>query len=419
MNVQQELVSLIIQKQDFKEVLKRRMEPLYFTDPAVQPVFKGVLDFYTKYKQLPTIEWVEKEYPDFRVVYAKQPAAYYIDELMKSYALKEAQNIMLDKAAGLYADPFRTIEEIRARFTALTMQAHPTDDVDATENTEERWQDYLYRKTVGGMDGYSTPWATLNDATWGVHDGEFWVIAARPAVGKTFELLVLADWLYTQEKKNVVIISNEMHHKQLLRRFDSVHFRLPYSPFRSGLLTNAQERIYEEGLQKMAKAGHKIKVIGGQGMGVNAIAQKIEEHKPDIVMIDGFYLTPDDQKGRDVWSRTTNVSRGLKQLALHYNIPVIGTTQFNRGVSDTSEEAELGNIGFADAIGQDADVVCGLIKTKDMKLNNELQMSVMKSREGDTPTFRHEFNLDSMSFADLNEVIKERYEGEEDEPLEF
>lgn len=419
MNVQQELVSYVIQKQDIKEVLKRRVEPSFLTDMTVQPVFQGVMDFYTKYKQLPTIEWVEQEYPDFRVVYAKQPVAYYIDELMKSYALKEAQNLMIEKANGLYADPFRTIEEIRARLTALSMQSQPTSDVDATENTDERWEDYQYRKTVGGMDGYSTPWATLNDATWGIHDGEFWVIAARPAVGKTFELLVLADWLYTQESKNIVIISNEMHDKQLLRRFDAVHFKLPYSPFRSGLLTMAQEAQYKKGLERMKQAGHKIRVIAGQGMGVNAIGQKIEEHKPDIIMIDGFYLTPDDEKGRDVWSRTTNVSRGLKQLALHYNIPVIGTTQFNRGVSDKSEEAELGNIGFADAIGQDADVVVGLIKTKDMKLNNELQMSVMKSREGDTPTFRHEFDLTKMSFADLNEVIKERYEDEEDEPLDY
>jgi replicative DNA helicase len=419
MDVQRELISRIIHKQELKDVLDRRVEPFMFTDKESREVFQGIMKFYNDYMSLPSIDWVEHEYPAYKLTYAKQPVRYYIDEVYKLYSIREVEEAMIKSAGKLHADPLAEIDNLRARFSRLMIHARPTHDVDVTLKASDRFKDYEYREEIGGMDGWSYPWATLNDATWGIHNGEFIVFAARPGVGKTWEEIVIANHLNVAERKNGLFITNEMAAPQLTRRYDAVKFKLPYQQFRSGCLNMVQKEAYRKGLEALEKDDVKLHIIGGQGLGVGGIAQKIEQYQPDFVAIDGFYLTPDDLKGKDVWSRTTNVSRGLKQLALHYNIPVIGTTQFNRGVSEKAEEAELGNIGFADAIGQDADVVVGLIRTKDMKLNNELQISVLKSREGDTPTFRHRFDLETMSFDDMNTVIQDRFKEDDDEGLDF
>ena len=88
--------------------------------------------------------------------------------------------------------------------------------------------------------------------------------------------------------------------------------------------------------------------------GVMSIASKIDQYKPDIVMIDGMYLLNDDQKGDSRWERITNVSRDLKKLAQQKRVPIIATTQFNRATDETRvERVTLSNIGFSDSLGQD------------------------------------------------------------------
>lgn len=419
MDIQRELISRVIQKQDVSAILERKVGAHMFTDEGSKAVFTGVMKFYGDYKELPSIEWIEAEFPDYKLTYAKQPIPYYIDQLIKLYAAAKGQEILIKHAPKLFRDPLKTLADVRTDVAKLSLESTPTKDMNALDHTETFKESYKYMKNLGGIDGYATPWETLNDATWGLHKGEFWVIAARPAVGKTFDALVMGEHLYRVEGLTPLIISNEMGDEQLMRRFNAINYRLPYGNFRSGLLTDQQEKKFFDGLDERKKNGKPIHVVPGLGLGISAIGQKVEQYKPDVLICDGFYLTPDDEKGKDVFSRTTNVSRGFKQLALHYNIPVIGTTQFNRGVSEKSEDAELGNIGFADAIGQDADVVIGLIRTVDMKLNKEMKKQVMKCREGDTPSFRHMFDLDSMCFDDLNKVIRERYEPEQDEGLNY
>lgn len=419
MDIQRELLSKMIQKSDVADVVDRKIGGHMFPDADSRKVFDGIMKFYGEYKAVPTLEWVEHEFPDYQLVFAKQPVRYYIDQLIKLYSASEGQKILLKHAPNIFRDPLATLDSVRADIARVAVEATPTEDLQVLESGDMFVEEYEYMKTLGGIDGYATPWNTLNDATWGIHKGEFWVIAARPAVGKTFDVLVLAEHLYREEGLKPLIISNEMGGKQLMRRFNAINFKLPYGNFRGGLLTMAEEKRLKDGLKARKERGLPIHVVQGQGLGMSAIAQKIDQYKPDILIVDGFYLTPDEQKGKDIYTRTTNVSRGFKQLALHYDIPVIGTTQFNRGVSEKSEEAELGNIGFADAIGQDADVVIGLIRTTDMKLNKEMKKQVMKCREGDTPAFRHMFDLDQMVFRDLNEVIREKFESEEDEGLNY
>ena len=208
----------------------------------------------------------------------------------------------------------------------------------------------VYDVTVPGTHCFIANDVVVHN-TMGWHPGEFISIVSRPAVGKTFMLVVFAEYAWANGL-NVLFINNEMSEEQIGKRFDAVHFKLPYKEFRAGLLPDELEKRYFEGLQEL-EGENPIWVISDVS-GVMSIASKIDQYKPDIVMIDGMYLLNDDQKGDSRWERVTNVSRDLKKLAQQKRVPIIATTQFNRATDETRvERVTLSNIGFSDSLGQD------------------------------------------------------------------
>lgn len=208
----------------------------------------------------------------------------------------------------------------------------------------------VYDVTVPGTHCFIANDVVVHN-TMGWHPGEFISIVSRPAVGKTFMLVVFAEYAWANGL-SVLFINNEMSEEQIGKRFDSVHFKLPYKEFRAGLLPDELEKRYFEGLQEL-EGENPIWVISDVS-GVMSIASKIDQYKPDIVMIDGMYLLNDDQKGDSRWERVTNVSRDLKKLAQQKRVPIIATTQFNRATDETRvERVTLSNIGFSDSLGQD------------------------------------------------------------------
>lgn len=215
----------------------------------------------------------------------------------------------------------------------------------------------------------------------------------------TFMLTILAEYLCSAKLK-VLFVSNEMSNGQIMQRFDAVHFKLPYKELRAGLLPDALEKRYFEGLAKMKS---EVQMDVTQDVkGILSVANKIDLYRPDIVLIDGMYLLSDDGRSTSRWESISNISRGLKKLAQSKKIPVIATTQFNRAADEVKmDKVTLSNLGFSDSIGQDADVVLGLFRTRDMEMNNEMRVRMLKIREGEPKDFTLHWDLRRMEFGVL------------------
>jgi hypothetical protein len=126
--------------------------------------------------------------------------------------------------------------------------------------------------------------------------------------------------------------------------------------------------------------------------GVNSLRAKIREFQPTLVVVDAFYLMNDDRenkRGSD-WKVMTNISRDLRKTASNFKIPLIGVTQGNRGADKDHKQADLREIGYADAPGQDADLTMRVDKKKDPQTKEtELILSF--------PGTRHAGKLDAFS----------------------
>lgn len=391
------LLARILFKNELHEVIDRRIEPKMLADDKTRQALKYTLDFYTKYGNVPSLDLIEEEFPDLKLTYVKEPVGFYIDKVVEQYIRNKGSAILTDNARSLVLNPLEGLESLRTEFARLTIEANPTKDVNLAVSMNERKKRYLQLKELEGIDGYPTPWEVLNEATMGWHDGEFISIVARPAVGKSFMLIVFAEYAWVNGL-SVLFINNEMSDEQIGKRFDAIHFQLPYKEFRAGLLPDLLEKRYFEGLKELDNENPMWVV--SDVTGVMSIASKIDQYNPDIVMIDGMYLLQDDQKGGNRWETVSNVSRDLKRLAQKKRVPIIATTQFNRAADETRvERVTLSNIGFSDSLGQDSDVVLGLFRTRDMELNDELLVRMLKVREGEPKDFHLHWDLHRMEFS--------------------
>jgi replicative DNA helicase len=391
------VLSRILFSNEWNNVMDRRVTEELFQDMECRKCFKYVSDFYRKYGKVPSIDLVEEEFKDLSIEYAKEPVDYYLDKMTENYVRVKGSQVLMGSAREIVKSPMKGIEKLQIAVAELTLEAVPTRDDLVEDTVEERMARYLRLKKVGGIDGLPTPWEVLNEATMGLHGGDFIAIVSRPGIGKTWLLSIFAEFSARQGLK-VLFVTNEMSNTQIMQRFDALYFKLPYKELRAGLLPDALEKMYFDGLAQMKDS---VKMVVTQDVhGVNSVGSKIDQYKPDLVLIDGMYLLADDQNSQSKWEGISNISRNLKKLARKKNVPIIATTQFNRASEDVKiDKVTLSNLGFSDSIGQDADVVLGLFRTKDMEMNNEMKVRMLKIREGEPKDFTLQWDLRHMRFG--------------------
>lgn len=413
------VISRILMNDEWPVLEERGITSWHFQDKLCKSVIAFMADFKKKYGAIPSVELIEESFSELKVTSAKDPVDFYLDKVIENFARNETSKMLLNSAKELAGKPTETIEKLHSELAALSLDVAPTKDDGLQDSVGGRKERYLRIKNVGGMDGIPTPWKVLDEATMGLHAGDFIAIVSRPGTGKTFLLTLFSDFIVSNGLK-VLFVTNEMSNTQIIQRFDAIHFKLPFKELRAGLLPDYLEERYFEGLSEME--GQENKMVVTQNIhGVSSIGTKIDQYKPDVVIVDGMYLLADDEKAQNKWENITNISRNIKKLARKKKVPIIATTQFNRATEDIAiNKVTLASLGFSDSIGQDADVVLGMFRTKDMEMNNEMKIRMLKVREGEPKDFTLTWDLHRMDFDVIETADDDALLPEEDaETLDY
>lgn len=234
--------------------------------------------------------------------------------------------------------------------------------------------------------GVPWPWPLMTKATRGIHRQEWVVIAGRPKSRKTFTALHVGVQAMQQSHARVLVFSPEMPTRQILLRCVADLCKLRYSEFKDGALNEAEEmRLLEAAELYGTVAGEdeeshwrprrdlfglpegacpSLVVLKSTSRDLAWIEAQIDQYRPDIFIADSFYRHRPEQgnKNEADWKVVSYLSRGFKDMTMDKNVAGIGTHQLNR----PAEKAigDLSNMGLADAVGQDADLVLRVITGK-------------------------------------------------------
>lgn len=246
------------------------------------------------------------------------------------------------------------------------MPENPITFANSVQSVLNRLEDGIKRK--GAPDGLCTGFGDLDRKTGGLHGGEFFVVAARPSMGKTALMLNIMQHIVNNDEAEVLIFSFEMTQTALAERLFFTACGIGKSR-----ICDEQGRIPRENMGAI-KSGFKwlksrhiiIRDIGDTTIGaVRAYARRIKKQHPKLAAIGVDYLqlmrSNSAQAKNSREREISEISSGLKALAKELNIPIICLSQLNRAVENRSGKDKgvpmMSDLRDSGSIEQDADLI--------------------------------------------------------------
>jgi replicative DNA helicase len=398
-NIEYQLISRIVDLQDFHTVQKHRITEDFFFEALCKQVFIFLRNHYSAretYGSVPSWQIVLRQYPAFQHVHSVDA----INTLCEQLRLARMSAQIKSLAESLYqqadTNPREALKTIREYHAVLSSQHESSNDLLMSDAHDVLLQEYDMVASHNGILGIPWPWDILNDETQGLQGGQFIVIYGRPKQMKTWVGLYVAANAYITAKQRVLFVSMEMKSIDIQRRAASVCARLDYNKLRKAQLNpHDRERLFqwlqwlkqgENSVQRQDGHTPMFLATSGEGSrGIGTVQAKIREYQPDLVVVDGLYRMSDDRsKTRTIdWKNITHIAQDLNETAKDLNIPIIGITQANKSAAKNSpKEADVAEIAFADALGQECDMAIRVKKEKDEQTHEpEIILSFPAARE--------------------------------------
>jgi len=418
MNVESGLITKIETKDDLLLVIDERITEDFFEVHG--EIFKAIRDYYSKYGAVPEKETICGLFPNFQFSETNEPLAFFIDQIKKQHK-KNIYNIGLREVAELLRTDVDLAEIKLQRLLSTSKAAIKSGvDVDIRGVGEILKARYASRENGLGIDGYSTPWAYLNNITCGYHNGELIVWTARAKKGKSWLLLAQAVHIWREYNIPIIFVTKEMTPISIVERLCALETRLPYEAIRHGLLSKAQKKIYTDYADSFKEEKVRFQIPGydlsDSSSGVSSFIPKVESYLSEggVLFVDGVYLIPDDRGEKD-WKAIVNVSMDLKNLALRYNIPVIATTQHN--MEGKGDVVSFEGVAYGKYLVQFVDALIGLSRSDSDRKLNRGKVTILGQREGDLGDFFINMKFDPIDFSEL--VDRKKITDEEDDEEEY
>lgn len=373
------LLTRVIYDRNFQALEKAQITEEFFFTPLAKEVYRFMRFTYhspATAGEVPSLELIQMHFPNsFYPHPSNDTVPVLAAELRKQKVYIELQLLSQNVSELAERDPMAAMAVLKAETSKIASLSQVGQDMSLSNAYNQLLSNYEMVQAGHGLLGIPFPWEPLNAATQGMQEGQLIILYARPKQMKTWVGLHMATHAYRNCRRKVLIYSLELTPDQVIRRMACLFCGVDYDKFIRGTLQPHMKELVFLKLQELKDdetsasqyTGTQpyIKVITneGGGGGVSWLAAKVREDKPDLVVVDGMYLMPDDRtKSLAIdWKNVAHVSQDLKRMARNEKIPVIGITQANRG-SEKSKDQELSGLAYADAIGQDADAVFHLKK---------------------------------------------------------
>jgi len=400
-SLEYQAVSKIVERQDFHTVEKRKITEDFFFSPECRQIFLYLkTHFHAKptFGSVPSFQLISQIFPGFQYT----PSNDSLDTLLDQVRLAKMRIEALDWGEKILKlaehNPRKAAEALREAAAEMSSHHETSNELLLSDAYDILLDNYNTVASGHGITGLPWPWMPLNDATQGMHPGEFILIFGRPKSMKTWLALYVVAVLNMYANARVLIYSFKMSVVQIVRRIAAIRAVVNYKLLLGGKLQPADRDRFFYGLQclkeeaKMLDANQPRRnpaLLITEGDGVNGISflqSKIRDFQPDLILIDGLYLMNDDRGGKKTvdWKAIAHISQDTKKTAREFKIPILATAQANRGADKDVRNADVSEIAYSDALGQDTDFSIRVGKRIDKSTKEpELVMAFPGSRETD------------------------------------
>lgn len=247
----------------------------------------------------------------------------------------------------------------------------------------------------GKRQAIRTGFPSLDRILGGFAQGGFYVMAARPGVGKSALGIALADMM--ARNRRVLYVSLEMTEAELnARRVAAVSdITCTFGKLLFGKTTEEQDAAIANACGKLY--AHKLQISAVSTLTVPELELQARNVGAEVVIVDYLGLLSAEDKRLSEYDRVTQISGDLKRLAKRLGCVVLALCQLNReSVSAPGQDTRprLSQLRSSGAIEQDSDGVLLLHRPEYGKTETPREASapqqffvdVAKNRHGRTGT---------------------------------
>lgn len=415
--IQLQMLNHVLEHKDSSIFLLNSIDSSFFSDYKKEYEFiKSHLDTYGA---IPDKITFAGKFPQFDFIEVRESSKYLVEELYSDKNKRSLASIF-NRVRELINDG--KTEEAMTLYTSAAsevLKATHLECVDILRDTS-RYDAYVERSRDFGKYYISTGFTELDEVIGGWDRlEENATIVARPGVGKSWILLKCAI-AAVEQGLNVGLYSGEMSELKVGYRADTLIGHVSNSSIIRGRAE--VQNTYKQYIDTLPNRFRgSLKVITPKMLGHSATVTDlrafIEKENLDILCIDQHSLMEDERNAKDPVTRAANISKGIKNLQVLKQIPIISVSQQNREV--VADTIDVSHIAQSDRIGQDSTVVIFLEQKEGVMT---LHLSKARDSSG-TSKLKYAIDLDKGVFSFLpNEEdalrgsscsdLRNEYEGE-------
>lgn len=395
MNAEAEVISAICSNKDIASVLQDSVDDLFRSH---KDVWSGLKSYYYKYRAVPDVSILEEKFGNFEHSDITEPTPFYLDRLREDYIKSKLEEVLVGTAEKLQSDSAsRSLESLQTDIAKLSQVSRVVKDIDVTDyESAEKHYDRLRKKTdeLGGTPGIKTGIEPL-DVVYptGFGPGHLITMIGYSGRSKSWAAFYFACKAFEQGY-SPMIVSLEMSPEECRDRIYGLlgegNFRV--SDFQRGYINSDD---FQSWGKRILDPGPRFTIVSTEGKNEitpNVIQAKIDQHKPDFVIVDYIQLMTDNSKTKGTTEKVTQISSELKQLAMRNDIPVMAIS----AVTDTENDNQdgcprLNQVAWGKRIQYDTDLSIAVHKHKDTDI---IEFLVEKNRRGSQAAWFMKSDLD-------------------------
>jgi len=380
-NTEAKLISALLNDKQIHVLLQANVENLLRTH---NDVWLFIRNYFEHSKAVPPVGLVVEKFRDFQPIDGIGATKHHLQELQTEYLTDSLKDILRSAATEVQSgNGNKALDGLITDTSELKKNTSAIRDIDVTdlpsaiayfENLKEQQSlGHVGIKTnLPGFDNYLPS---------GIMPGHLGVFLAYPGIGKSWMALYFAVQAWKQGKTPLVI-SLEMSETEVRNRVFTI--------MGEGLWSHRKLSNGEIELETL-KAWHAKHLQGkpefhiisnDQGGEINpsVLRGKIDQYKPDFVIVDYLQLMAPNQKSDNETVRMKNLSRELKLMAIGEEVPIIAISSATPDdVNDLSGVPTLGQTAWSRQIAYDADWVIALGRATNSDI---IECAFRKNRNG-------------------------------------
>ena len=411
MNTEAELLSAVCKNKDISTILADNSDDLFVSH---KDIWEGLKSYYYKFRAVPEVSILRDKFKDFEPVETKGETGYYLDKLKNEFVGNKLKTILMQAGSSLKEDaPSRVLGTMQSQLATLSRYTNNVKDLDITDldSAERHYESVRTRSlAMGGSPGILTGFEAIDKAyPTGMAPGHLIVAIGWPGRGKTWFTSYLACKAWEQGFKPM-IVSLEMAPENMR---DRIYTMLGSGLFRASDLSKGDINIddFKTWGKKKTEGKNSFILVSNEGAGEvtpATIQGKIDQHKPDLVILDYHQLFNDNKRSNSEVERNRNISRDFKLLAVTNGIPIIDITAATADdISDQKEPPMMSQVAWSKAIEYDADMAIAIHKHANTDL---IEVVSRKNRHGHDFRFFLDWDINrgviTPIYEDLPELSK-------------